>query len=244
MNADLDLLTVNLWGLPWPVSRERHRRKRRLAEHLDRGDYHLVGIQELWRPWHRAFQTPDLVLPRSRRDSGLAFAARLPVRDVRVDHFQHHRGTDRLKRKGLLRSRVETPGGVEIAFGVVHLQAGRRFGFVRARQVEELLASLASETRAVVLMGDFNFYCDVAEDLRSAERLREAGFLDAAPGEATYSSANPYVRRRNAAHRFDRVYLRDARELRLRPTRVEVLRAGERPFSDHHPLRVQVRMSA
>lgn len=245
---ELDLLTVNLWGLPWPVARERRGRKRRLSEHLEQRTYDLVGIQELWRPWHRAFETRDLVLPRSRRDSGLALAARLPVRDVRIEHFRHHRGIDRLKRKGVLLSVVETPAGARMSVCVVHLQAGPRFGAVRSKQLDELLAALESEARATILMGDFNFYRGNETDRASAHRLRDAGFVDAAPAlsqlDDTYCSANPYVRRRGIANRFDRVYLRDARDLRLRPTKIEVLRHEPRPFSDHHPLRVRVRMSA
>jgi endonuclease/exonuclease/phosphatase family metal-dependent hydrolase len=42
--------------------------------------------------------------------------------------------------------------------------------------------------------------------------------------------------------RFDRVYLRDAPGLRLHPLEAEVVRGG-RPLSDHHPLRVRVRLS-
>jgi endonuclease/exonuclease/phosphatase family metal-dependent hydrolase len=248
VSLDLDLLTVNLWGLPWPVARERRGRKRRLADHLADRSYDLVGIQELWRPWHRAFETRDLVLPRSRRDSGLALAARFPVSEVRVEHFRHHRGIDRLKRKGVLMTVVETPADAELSVCVVHLQAGSRFGAVRSGQLEELLAALGRTTRPTVLMGDFNFYRGNEEDRRSAARLHEAGFVDAAPalsrGEDTYSSTNPYVRRRGIANRFDRVYLRDARDLRLQPVEVDVLRPEPRPFSDHHPLRVRVRLSA
>ncbi|MGH0034897.1 MAG: endonuclease/exonuclease/phosphatase family protein [Myxococcota bacterium] len=248
MTTELELLTVNLWGLPWPFARERHGRKRRFAQHLAVGGYDLVGIQELWRPWHRAFQARDLVLPRSRRDSGLALAARLPVRDVRVEHFRQHRGSDRLKRKGALLSTVETPPGAELSVCVVHFQAGLRFAPVRARQLDDLLRVLEPEARAVVLMGDFNFYRDSEQDRRSAARLEAAGFLDVAPalsrGENTYCATNPYVRKRSAADRFDRVYLRDARDLRLQPTSVDLVRPESRPFSDHHPLRVRVRLLA
>jgi endonuclease/exonuclease/phosphatase family metal-dependent hydrolase len=244
---DLDLLTVNLWGLPWPVSRHRAVRKHRFVAHLRDRAYDLVGIQELWWPWRRSAKRAPLHVPKSRRDSGLALAGRLRLGESRVEHFDHHGGVDRLKRKGVLRARAQAPAGADLSVAVVHLQAGRRHWALRSRQLEQLLAGLESERRPVVLMGDFNFYADVAEDQRSAERLAAAGFDDAARSlgrcEPTFVSSNPYVPGRNRAERFDRVYLRDASDVALRPLDSEVVRT-ERPLSDHQPLRVRVRVSA
>jgi endonuclease/exonuclease/phosphatase family metal-dependent hydrolase len=246
---DLDILTVNLWGLPWPLTRDRHARKRRFKEHLARRAYDLVGIQELWWPWRRTLALASLALPRTRRDSGLALAGRLPVRDeVRVRHFRHGGGVDRLKRKGALRASVEMPSGDLLSVCVAHLQAGRRYAAVRARQLRQLLDHLDVERRPVALMGDFNFHDECEEDRRGAEHLRSAGFADAAlalaQAEPTYHAAsNAYLRPRHRAHRFDRVYLRDGGGLRLRPLKAEVVHLRPRPVSDHHPLRVRVRVS-
>jgi endonuclease/exonuclease/phosphatase family metal-dependent hydrolase len=154
---------------------------------------------------------------------------------------------DSLKRKGVLRARAQSPAGAELSVAVVHLQAGRRNGALRSRQLEQLLAALESECRPVVLMGDFNFYAGVAEDQQSAHRLGSAGFADAALAlgrcEATFVASNPYVPRWHRPERFDRVYLRDAGGVALRPLETEVVRT-ERPLSDHHPLRARVRVSA
>jgi len=244
---DLDLLTVNLWGLPWPAARQRRTRKRRFFEHLRDRSYDLVGIQELWWPWRRAATRIPLLVPKSRRDSGLALAGRLRVGESRVEHFDHHGGVDRLKRKGVLRASAQSPSGADLSVAVVHLQAGRRHGLLRSRQLEQLLRGLESEGRPVVLMGDFNFYAGVAEDERSARRLDSAGFADAALAlgrcEATFVSSNPYVSGRERSERFDRVYLRDGSDVELRPLETEVVET-ERPLSDHHPLRVRARVSA
>jgi endonuclease/exonuclease/phosphatase family metal-dependent hydrolase len=245
---ELDLLTVNLWGLPWPFARERRARKRRFSEHLARASYDVIGIQELWWPWRGALELSSLVVPGSSRDSGLALAGRLAARDVRVEHFDEGAGPDRLKRKGVLRASLETPAGDALALWVVHLQAGRRHGAIRARQVRQLLDSQAGERRPLVLMGDFNFYEGSQEDRTSAERLAAAGLADAALAlacaEPTYhAETNRYLRARRHAHRFDRVYLRHGEGLRLRPLAAEVLRLRPHPVSDHHPLRVRVRLS-
>ena len=247
MQFDLDLLTVNLWGLPWPVARHRGGRGRRFLEHLRDRSYDLVGIQELWWPWRRSAKRAPMHVPKSRRDSGLALAGRLHLGETRVEHFRDHGGVDSLKRKGVLRARAQSPAGAELSVAVVHLQAGRRNGALRSRQLEQLLAALESECRPVVLMGDFNFYAGVAEDQQSAHRLGSAGFADAALAlgrcEATFVASNPYVPRWHRPERFDRVYLRDAGGVALRPLETEVVRT-ERPLSDHHPLRARVRVSA
>jgi endonuclease/exonuclease/phosphatase family metal-dependent hydrolase len=244
---DLDLLTVNLWGLPWPFARHRRTRRHRFFDHLRSRSYDLVGIQELWWPWRRAARRAPLLLPKSRRDSGLALAGRLRLGESRVEHFDHHGGVDRLKRKGVLRASARSPSGADLSVAVVHLQASRRHGRLRSRQLDQLLGALESERRPTVLMGDFNFYRDVAEDRESTRRLESAGFRDAALTlgrcEATFVSSNPYVPRRARAERFDRVYLRDSSDAALRPLEAEVVRT-ERPLSDHQPLRVRVRLSA
>ncbi len=243
--SDLDLLTVNLWGLPWPFARARLQRKRRLAAHLAERSYDVVGIQELWWPWRSAFEVPALRLPRSRRDSGLALAGRLTAReDVRVAHFRHHGGPDWLKRKGVLWAEVETANGSTLRVGVTHLQAERRHAHIRARQVDELLAHVDAQRGPLVLMGDFNLHAENEEDCRSAERLEAAGLVDAALAlgrlEPTYGVARPYQRGRG--QRFDRVYLRAGARTSLRPLDAEVIGVAGGPVSDHHPVRVRVRV--
>ncbi len=245
---ELDLLTVNLWGLPWPAARHRRERKRRFVEHLTGRPYDLVGVQELWWPWRRFLRRAPLHIPPSRRDAGLALGGRLRVREARIDHFAHHGGVDRLKRKGVLQARVETSEGALLHVGVVHLQAGRRHGRLRARQLEELLGVLEAVRGPTVLMGDFNLHRDDDTDRHSAERLHAAGFVDAALAldrtEPTYDPSNAYVRRSREAQRLDRVYLRDAPDVRMCAVEAEVLRMEPKPLSDHHPLRVRVRLSA
>lgn len=246
---ELEFLTVNLWGLPWPVARQRRLRKRRFAEHLAARAYDVVGIQELWWPWRRALALRSLALPESPRDSGLALAGRLPARELRVEPFEDGAGPDRLKRKGCLRARVQSPCGTPLAIGVLHLQAGRRHGGIRRRQVAQLLDALAGERLPAVLLGDFNFYEGSEDDARSAAALAAAGFRDAAlqlgRTELTYHAAsNPYLRGTRKAQRFDRVYLRDGREAQLEAREVEVLALRSDPVSDHHPLRVRLRVAA
>jgi endonuclease/exonuclease/phosphatase family metal-dependent hydrolase len=245
----IDVLTMNLWGLPWPISRHRRARKQRFADHVADRPYDIVGIQELWWPWRRSFALEPLLLPRSGRDSGLALAGRMASGDEpTVRHFRAGNGIERLKRKGVLSARVRAEKtDAALAVHVTHLQAGPRAGHVRARQVDELLDVVASERGPAIVMGDFNFHAEDDDDQRSCERLTGAGFEDAAPTEpdasATYSSSNPYVRRKRCHERFDRVFLRGGSGVTLLARAVRVLSDVAAPFSDHHPLHVRVQVS-
>lgn len=246
----LDVLTLNLWGLPWPISRHRRTRKRRFLDHLLATSYDIVGIQELWWPWRRSFRVEPLLLPRSARDSGLAMTGRLAaVGSPTLRHFRSGSGIDRLKGKGVLSAAVSPgAGGAEIAVHVTHLQAGPRAGAIRARQVDELLSFLATDQRPAVVMGDFNFHTSDPQDRASSERLADAGFEDAVPAdtepEATYTSKNPYVRRGRCHERFDRVFVKSGRGARLVAKAARVLSDVAQPFSDHHPLHVRVQVHA
>jgi endonuclease/exonuclease/phosphatase family metal-dependent hydrolase len=250
VTLDIDLLTMNLWGLPWPVAHRRRERKLRFFGHLLEAAYDIVGIQELWWPWRNVLPVEHFHIPRSTRDSGLALIGRLKARaEVQVEHYRHRRGIDRLKRKGLLTAIVEPHPDVELAVCVTHLQASRRNADVRACQVDQLLERLHREDRPTVVMGDFNFFADQTEDRHSAKRIAEAGFVDAAETTgsryATYSSNNPFVRggyRGHSAERFDRIFLRDAAGYRFEPLELQVAHGLAQPFSDHHPVHVRAQL--
>lgn len=239
----IDVLTLNVWGLPWPVAKARRTRFGRILEHLAGTEHHLVGLQELWGRTHRLLQELGPLRPLGGGDSGLALAGDLrPEAPPRSLPFTRGGGPDRLKAKGLLQALVELPFGAELQVVVTHLQAGRRHAALRAHQVDELLERLAAHPVATVLMGDFNLYEGLPEDEASAARLGSAGFLDAALAlgrpEPTYTSANPFVSGRlgrRVSERFDRVLLRSGSRVALAPVEARVLDAGP-VLSDHHPL--------
>ena len=120
----INVLTANLWGLPWPVSHDRVDRKIRFGELLAHLSPDIVGLQEVWWPWRSRFPGAPLHIPRSWRDAGLALSGSL-ARDIRVDllPFRHHRGADRLKRKGILHSVVRA-GETELRVIVTQTLAG------------------------------------------------------------------------------------------------------------------------
>jgi len=225
------VLTANLWGLPWPVSRDRAGRKARFAEFLSDLRADIVGLQEVWWPWRARFPVAPLHIPRSWRDAGLALSGRL-ARDSRVHlvPFRHHRGADRLKRKGVLHGIIRA-GELEVRVIVTHLQAGRRHAAIRLRQVQTLAALLERVRDPVVCLGDFNFHA--GDDARSSELLADAGLRDTAIATGNLA---PTFWLHGEPERFDRIYVRDGVSVGIRPQSVSVLSGRDNPWSDHAPV--------
>ncbi|MEQ1502093.1 MAG: endonuclease/exonuclease/phosphatase family protein [Myxococcota bacterium] len=222
----LDVLTLNVWGLPWPFARDRTRRFERIARHFDRRSYDVIGVQEAWWPFGSGVAIPGLKLGTGG-DSGLGLAGTL-VRGAETEllRFDRASGADRLASKGLLRTEV---GGLTIA--VTHLQANDDAVDLRLDQVRQIVGWLGGVTGPILVLGDFNF---VAADAGSEAALAEAGFRDAAAADPrpTWSPRNPFATGRRR-ERFDRIYLRDGAAARWTVDRVQVL---PRLWSDHWPL--------
>ena len=230
-HMELRVITANLWGLPWPVSRDRVGRKLRFADLLARVRPDIVGLQEVWWPWRLRFPVAPLHVPRSWRDAGLALSGGLrPESQVHLVPFRHHRGADRLKRKGILHSIVRV-GEVELRVFVTHFQAGRRHAAVRLRQAHALRALVERVREPVVCLGDFNFYS--GDDGRSSELLAEAGLRDTA---LTMGNVSPTFWSRGESERFDRIYVRDGASSSIAPRSVTVLSGKDNPWSDHAPV--------
>jgi len=229
----LDVLTWNLWGLPWPLARQRRRRFARAARWLSRQAWDLVALQEAWHPHHRELAVPGLRRVEDRGDAGLAVSGTL-ARNASLEQvrFAARASVDRFKAKGLLLAHT---GGLVMAS--THLQAGLRHASVRRAQLEQLLAVLAERREPVVLLGDLNLHGDHETDLGSARLLGDAGFRDVAQAlrtaAPTWSPRNPFVPTGAAPERFDRIYVRDGELGSLVPVRVRTLPAIA---SDHLPV--------
>ncbi len=240
----LDVVTLNLWGLPPPLAwPPRHRRFPRAFRYLRSFD--VAAVQELWRPlpWGLAAMAPPAWAAHEPR-AGLALAARYPV--VETAHHDYRRGGRAHERvwlrKGFLRATLAAPslpGGV-IDVVTTHLAAYARPGDAsgRARQIDELLDALERRRAPVVLLGDFNFYAGDAIDETSAARLVDAGFVD---GAAAHDASLTYEFGRER-ERFDRVLVRGTANVTARVTSARVRRydAALPMMADHRPVEARV----
>jgi endonuclease/exonuclease/phosphatase family metal-dependent hydrolase len=245
--AQLDVLSINVWGLAWPISRNRGPRMRQL-DTLDLETYDVVGMQEVWRgAWRRIPWRHRIRLPETRADSGLGLTGRLSqgAGPLTLVPFEATAGVERLKGKGILISTVEVAEIGPVWVYVTHFQAGPDAGAVRAAQAGELLALLEDRPGPAVVLGDFNLYRDHPQDADTEARLASAGLQDVAllsgSPEATYIAENPYIWRGEDGERFDRIYLRSSEEVQLELAEASVLMYDE-PLSDHQPLAARIRL--
>jgi endonuclease/exonuclease/phosphatase family metal-dependent hydrolase len=227
---NLSVVTLNAWGLPEPIARDRAGRMPKIARWLDEQGFDLAGLQEVWRG-ARGLLPLRLSIPDAREDSGLALQTPHAVDHLDLHAFQAERGLDALKSKGVLVADV-TKGGDTFTVAVTHLQAGggERNAGVRSAQVDEILGVLERSEHPVVLLGDFNLYADEAVDGRTRDRLDAEGFVDAAEAVGATGGTYPGLK-----DRFDRVFVRGGC---VEPRSAEVL--DRLALSDHHPVRVEM----
>jgi endonuclease/exonuclease/phosphatase family metal-dependent hydrolase len=241
----LDVISANAWGLPAPLAPRRPHRMLALAQWTRGLAADVVGLQEMWAG---AVPLTPLQLVRSGQpwDDGLALHTRHVVDSVEALPYSDARSFDALKTKGALRGRLVREQGPPVWLVVTHLQAGHGAANARVRekQVEELLAWLGAAAEPTIVLGDFNVDAREPEDRPLIARLEAAGLVDVAQAlgrtEATYPGDG---------HRYDRIYLRSGGGWELVPEAVEVITfdeaphtAAPTPFSDHCPLRAQLRL--
>lgn len=244
---ELDILCANLWGLAWPLSRDRGERLSAAPEALGFDRYDLVGLQEIWRGAIKHLPDDSVRTPEVQVDSGLALAGRLADdAEIALHTFEHSAGVERFKRKGVLVAQLDVPDFGPVWTFVTHLQAGPPYGETRLRQAEELLELVEAAPGPALIVGDFNLHHGDPMDGEVEALLERAGLRDAAlvAGDTapTYTQENPYIWAPAGGERFDRVYLKDGGGAALELVEFEVLEYDQ-PLSDHQPVRVKLRLS-
>ncbi len=243
--GSLELITLNTWGLPPPVSADRRDRFSDINHFVEESGVDLVALEEVWHGAVRLLSLDGLRRPRAQGDHGLAVVTRHALDAIEFQAFKAERGYDALKTKGVLRARVAFPTGLTDVF-VTHMQAGGgdHNATVRRLQMEQILSAVAESALPAVVMGDFNLHLTNAIDLETWSMALRSGWVDVAASlgkeEPTFAGSN---------HRFDHVYLRDDRSRPMTPEASEVLRYDDDPatanppwLSDHLPLKVRVRV--
>lgn len=190
--ADLDLLTLNTWGLPYPVAKVRRAvRFPRIQRFLQETSVDIAGLQEVWDGARHLLDLPGLRFGQRRNgDTGLALWSRLPLTDVQETVFRVSRGFDRIKHKGILRARVEVPDAGSVWVFVTHMQAGggSANARMRATQADQLLGEISQVVGPAVVLGDFNLSAARPIDRKTGACFEAAGLLDAAAGREVHAS--------------------------------------------------------
>lgn len=269
----LRVVTLNVWGLPWPISADLPHRLRAIGERFGGLDAHIIGIQEVWTEAAR-----KQIIEAGRRagfDSvwhndatigggGLLLLSRLPIADV---HFEPYvvRGLpekilhlDYYAGKGVTLATITTDTG-PVVVALTHMHAsyalpGRRdiYEGHRVAQIVQFAAALSQVSLPVIALGDFNF--------RESEPAHPifvglTGLSDVAIAldrrEPTVSKSNPYREdSEKPDRRIDYVFVRSGASRSAFPISIErvfdeVLSFDDRAGapSDHAGLAAEVRIT-
>ena len=264
------LATLNVWGLPWPISREGSARMDAIGARLPALALDWMVFQEVWtegarlrlidagrgaglvHAWHR-----ELALG----GSGLLVLAREPFQaphfqayavrgfPQRVWHGDYHGG------KGFCALRFDTPlGALTLIDTHLHAQYGDdayndEYPH-RVAQVVQLSAAIAAISTPVVAAGDFN----MSEGRREyaiftgLTKMRDAA-AELDRRQPTTIGANPYRKERlpHDDERIDYVFTRDGEGVRVRVRRIERI-FDETPagaaaaYSDHAGLLAEIEL--
>jgi endonuclease/exonuclease/phosphatase family metal-dependent hydrolase len=256
----LRVATLNVWGLPEPLSVDPLRRLRAIAERLPEIGADVVAFQEVWfadarrvlrdggsRAGLAHAWAPDAAIG----GSGLLVLSRLPIAEAalapfalrglpeRVTHGDYYGG------KGYVRVRLDTPAGPLTLVGT-HLHA-RYAGDVRhaylahrAGQVVQLALATAAIEHPLIAAGDFNFTAESDEHhlLTGLAGLRDLAD-EIGRAQPTVLRANPFrAHSTKPDRRIDYVFARDGRQSRVRAQSVRRIFAnrfgdGRLAYSNH-----------
>ena len=264
------LATLNVWGLPWPISREGSARMDAIGARLPSLELDWMAFQEVWTENARlrlidAGRSAGLVhawhLGPALGGSGLLVLSRAPFEQTRFEayvvrgfpqriwHADYHGG------KGFCALRVATAGGA-ITLIDTHLHA--QYGDDayddeyphRVAQTVQIAAAIAGTSNPVLAAGDFN----MTEGRREyAIFTGLSGMRDAAAEldrrQPTTLGTNPY-RHEHAPHddeRIDYVFTRDGDGARLRVRSIERIfdeppAGGPAAYSDHAGLVAEIEL--
>ncbi len=267
--ARLRVATLNVWALPFGISRHTRERMRAISEELAEIEVDVVCFQEVWIPEAR-----DALVAGGARagldrawfheagvgGSGLLILSRLPLQTPefetyrarglphRLDHGDYHSG------KGFGRVTVTTDAG-PVGLLDTHLHAqyspdpDDTYRGIRVAQLVQLAAALAEDEQPQVALGDFNIREHNPEYpiLVGLSGLRDVAVtLDRR--QDTSLADSPYHQRGHRGHdRIDYIFVRDGSQRRVRP--VSVRRVFARPIeiaaeparhSDHAGLRAEI----
>jgi endonuclease/exonuclease/phosphatase family metal-dependent hydrolase len=242
----LEILTMNTWGLPNPIAKDRRGRFPLIAKYLEQSGADIAGLQEVWRGALSLLSLEGLAVPDGGIDTGLALVTPHTVKAIGVEAYDAERSVDALKSKGILQARLGVPEVGDVEVFVTHMQAGggTKNAKVREAQAAQLLERVNAAQGPAVVLGDFNLYAGNETDERTWSTLQAAGLVDAAVAVGDMSPT--YL---DSQQRFDQVYLRDGGAVRLTAAEAHVVRYDDDPetaapprLSDHQPLRVKARV--
>ena len=262
--SQLQIVSFNIWDLPYWFVKNRRQRILQIAEYLRRLDAEIICLQESFDVYHRRLLYEHLGLERyyasggfeeTRRvplavfdtTGGLVIFSKFPIIQYKFIPFNQFTPSliERIGRKGVLEAIIETPYGVIQVFNI-HLHVGKNFlaHSIRVKQLKSVLDRMKSQPNLpIILAGDFNENA-LMEQKKFVTILQSRGLTHSLHFEQyefmpSYRIKNPFVNnwlnRSKYSRRLDYILVRLTEEFDLKVVQYEPMYLIP-PLSDHDPV--------
>lgn len=172
-SGELKILTLNVWGLPGPLAKDRKARFERLGQTLL--EYDIVTLQETFSsdievlrqstrfPYHLRWNNSGL-----RLGSGLYVLSKYPILRHDFRQFGNCTVADCLARKGVLFTRIDHPSLGAVDVYTTHYQAENKpvAEKIRIQDNNKVMQEFIAQNNSpypTIVTGDFNFWPDYPE---------------------------------------------------------------------------------
>ena len=266
----LRILSLNTWGIVWPIGRDVNLRARAIGNHFSQLDVDLIALQEVWTEEARSIFLDAAIgagfshtwrgTP-SDENGGLLVMSRFPIERSRFTAFElggiaeniHH--SDYWGGKGFVILDLAVPGSGTVHLLNTHLHAAYRareedeYIGHRTAQIIQIAAAIRDTKGPLIAVGDFNFRESFAEYgiFTKLSDVRDiASDLDARARTSMPPSAYLGMDRESNA-RIDYVFYRSGLRISAKAKSIEVVldegfedERGRFEYSDHAGLMAEL----
>lgn len=231
--AELNILTLNTWGLPFPLGQKLDERIPRIVQAIQ--GYDVVVLQETFDSRFDRFiemaQYPYAYHHQSSATgllrSGLLTLSRHPIIHTDFEPFRQCTQADCMAQKGVLLTRIKHPQLGPIDIYNTHYQAVRAAEHIRAQEDNNVLQRLIFRNQKyypAFLAGDFNFEPDGPAYLDLFKRLNPLdGFRLLHPHHEGRTTGGTLRSHHNRQRRIDYIFALPGPLTEIQPLESQVM---------------------
>ena len=257
----LNLITYNVFGLPFPLKLKDKKRFKLIARSLNAISSDIVALQETFSKHSKSLAKlenfPYLAYGNPPKkfqfiDSGLITLSKHPISRVKRLVFKACTGFDCFSRKGALLTTIKVPHIGEVDIYNTHLNAGKskKVKYIQLKQLYKFIEKY-SANRPAVILGDFNITpdSDFYTYLMDSLPLNESYFEYAKQNSSIDQNGYTYIKRSlikkkiKSNRKLDYIFYLYSSGQYIYPEYSKVIYDGshdENQYSDHFGVQTQL----
>jgi exonuclease III len=224
--VELKILTLNVWGVPNPISKDLVKRFTKIGPAVNGFD--MVGLQETFSDQadEKIFGAADYPYKYRNNNSsflaegsGLGGLSKYPILKKGFKRFTQCAGSDCLANKGVFFMRISVPSLGSVDWYDTHYQAIDAKEDIRVSDNKEMQEFINQNDvgNLTIITGDFNFnntdpsdssskaFLDFKRRFKPLDTFREANPED--PGFTSNGKINTYVDKNEKPQRLDYIFV-------------------------------------